>query len=414
MSPTRAARQPVERDLVTREDWRLSPNAVVPDSSGRSLIALPGERRLRIAMVSEYYYPHLGGVTEHVHYLSGELRRRGHYVDIITSTIDPNDTREHVVRVGRSVPIYGNGSMARVTLTRGLRNRMRQTLRAGAYDVVHVHSPLTPLLPLAAVEAAEVPVVGTVHTWFPRSIAYTLGRRYFQRLLDRLDVVIAVSDSAVKAHQRYFRASWRVVPNGIDTSEFRPHLPPPAAMRHGDPTILFVGRFDPRNALGMLMESFAEVRREVRNARLVIVGDGPLRGYYRRLAGDDPAIHFTGPLTHERAAHYAAASVYACPTTRASFGITLLEAMAAGTPVVCSDIPGFRGVVSHEREALLTPLGDVPAFAAALVRVLQDDLLRARMGAFGVERARQFSWSHIAQQVLSAYADAGVAAVSAA
>ena len=138
-------------------------------------------------MVSEYYYPHLGGVTEHVHYLSRELRRLGHHVDILTSTIDPDDHREGVVRLGRSVPVYGNASMARITVSRRLRERMRGVLREGRYDLVHVHCPLNPTLPMLAIEEAQVPVVGTVHTWFPSSLAYAMGRAYFQRLLDRVD-----------------------------------------------------------------------------------------------------------------------------------------------------------------------------------------------------------------------------------
>ncbi len=369
---------------------------------------------LRIAMVSEYYYPHLGGVTEHVHYLSRELRALGHHVDILTSTIDPRDHRDGVIRLGRSVPVYGNASMARITVARGLRDRMRGVLRDGNYDLVHVHCPLNPTLPMLAIEEARVPVVGTVHTWFPASLAYAMGRRYFQRLLDRVDIPIAVSDAAARAHDRYFRAHWQVVPNGIDLDEFRPQLARPASMPGDVPTILFVGRFDPRNRLGLLFEAFAEVQRSVPNARLVVVGDGPLRKHYRRLAGDNTGIVFTGPLVGERAAHYAAASVYACPTTRASFGITLLEAMATATPVVCSDLHGFRCVVSHEQEALLTPVGDVEQLARALVRVLTDDALRRRLGARGLERAQQFSWHIVAQQLVALYASAGVSAATAA
>ncbi|MEP7384753.1 MAG: glycosyltransferase family 4 protein [Gemmatimonadota bacterium] len=383
-----------------------------------SLLHLPARvghaAGLRIAMVSEYYYPHLGGVTEHVHYLSRELRRLGHHVDIITSTIDPDDRRDDVVRLGRSVPVYGNASMARITVARGLRDRMRGVLRDGRYDLVHVHCPLNPTLPMLAIEAAQVPVVGTVHTWFPASLAYAMGRRYFQRLLDRVDIPVAVSEAAAKAHDRYFRADWRVVPNGIDLDEFHPHLARPAGMSGDAPTILFVGRFDPRNSLGMLFEAFTQVQRSVPDARLVVVGDGPLRRHYRRLASANPGITFTGPLIDERAAHYAAASVYACPTTRASFGITLLEAMATGTPVVCSDLHGFRCVVSHEQEALLTPVGDVQQLARALVRVLTDDALRKRLGSRGLDRARQFSWPIVARQLLELYASAGVSAATAA
>ncbi|HMN09836.1 MAG TPA: glycosyltransferase family 4 protein [Gemmatimonadaceae bacterium] len=362
---------------------------------------------LRVAMVSEYYYPHLGGVTEHVHYLSRELRRLGCHVDIVTSTIDPGDVRDHVIRVGRSVPIYSNRSMARLTVARGLRSRLRALFREQRYDVVHVHCPLAPTLPIAAIRAAEVPLVGTFHTWFPRSRAYEVARRYLQRVVDRLDVAIAVSPSAAEAHARHFVADWRIIPNGIDTTEFHPHVPSPTAIPPRTPTILFVGRFDPRNELGTLIDAFPHVQRAVPDARLVVVGDGPLRRHYRAMASGNPAIHFVGALTSERAAYYAAATVYACPTTRASFGVTLLEAMASGTPIVCTDLDGFRSVATPGREALMTPAHDVTALAQSLVRVLRDPELRATMSAHGLLRAQHFRWPRVAEQVLDAYHQAG-------
>ncbi len=139
------------------------------------------ERPLRIALVTEYYYPHLGGVCEHVHFFAREARRRGHHVDVITSHIPGAEDQPHVIRIGRSQPVYANGSQARITLGWNLRRDMRRVLRQGQYDVVHVHSPLTPVLPILAIEEAECPVVGTFHTYFDRSFGYTGGRRFFQK-----------------------------------------------------------------------------------------------------------------------------------------------------------------------------------------------------------------------------------------
>ncbi|HEU4995936.1 MAG TPA: glycosyltransferase, partial [Gemmatimonadaceae bacterium] len=134
-------------------------------------------RPLRIGVVTEYYYPHLGGVCEHVHFFAREARRLGHEVDIITSHLPGAETRANVIRLGRSVPVYFNGSQARITVGRTLRRDMRQVLRDGRYDIVHVHSPLSPVLPMLAIEEADVPVVGTFHTYFDRSINYRLLRR---------------------------------------------------------------------------------------------------------------------------------------------------------------------------------------------------------------------------------------------
>ena len=360
---------------------------------------------MRIALVSEYYYPHLGGVVEHVHHFARELRRRGHHADIITSRIPGAAEYPHVIRLGRSVPWYINGSYSRLTVGRDLRGQMRRVLAEGGYDVVHVHSPLTPVLPLLAIEEATAPVIGTFHTYFESSVGYRLLRSYFQRRLDMLSAAIAVSQSTIMALSRYFDADWTVLPNGVDTVAFHPDAPRPAAMAGDVPTILFLGRFDPRNGLATLIDAFRKVRGRGRRARLVIVGDGPLRGHYVSRAGGHPDIVFVGAVLEERPGYYAHSDIYACPTTKASFGITLLEAMACATPIVCSDILGFRDVVSHEREAFLFPRNDVDALSNALVRLLDDEPLRLRLAAAGRARAREYDWSVVTERVLGVYRD---------
>ena len=358
--------------------------------------------RHRVALVTEYYYPHQGGVCEHVHFLAAELRRRGHRVDILTSSIAGAPNEPGVIRLGHSVPVYGNGSLARITVGAGLRRQMRDTLARGAYDVVHVHSPLAPTLPMVAILESTVPVVGTIHTYFPRSLAYKLLRPVFQSVLDRLDAVIAVSDTAMEAHARYFHAGWRIIPNGVDLSFFRPDAPPPPAFEPGVPHVLFLGRLDPRNGLATLIGAFRELRQR-REARLVIAGDGPLRGHYTRLAARHPDIVFVGSVNGERPGYYANSDVYACPTTKASFGITLLEAMACGTPIVCSDIVGFRDVVRNDHEALMVRCGDEGALADALDKVLDDPALRVRLSAAGQERVSHYGWPSVADDILAVY-----------
>ena len=362
-------------------------------------------RPLRIAVVTEYYYPHLGGVCEHVHFFAREARRRGHHVDVVTSNIPGAADDPQVIRIGRSQALIANGSLARITVGLGLRRQLREVLRRGRYDVVHIHSPLTPTLPLLAIEEADCAVVGTFHTFFEgRSLAYSALRRYFARRLKRLDAAIAVSRSAVNAVEQYFHANWRVIPNGIDIAEFHPGAHRPAGFPNGEPVILYLGRLDPRNGLRDLIQAFRLVRKR-RTARLLVVGDGPLRGYYRRIAGDDPAITFVGSVD-DRAGYYANAAIYACPTTRgASFGITLLEAMACERPIVCSDIPGFRNVVRNGHEALMVPRQNATAMAHALVRLLDDETLRARMGKAGRQTALNYSWDRVTDAVLGVYAD---------
>ena len=371
-------------------------------------------RGLRIALVTEYYYPHLGGVCEHVHFFAREARKLGHHVDIITSEIAGAPDIPGVIRIGRSQPIFINGSMSRITIGIDLRRQMRKTLRRGKYDIVHVHSPLTPVLPILAIDEADCPVVGTFHTYFHRSVGYAIARRYFQRRLERLDRAIAVSVSTVGALERYFDADWTVIPNGVDTTQFHPDAPRPHGLPSDKPTILFLGRMDPRNGLGLLLHTFRRIRGRGREAQLVVVGDGPLRRYYEHEARNHPDIHFVGSALAERAGYYANSDVYACPTSIASFGITLLESMACATPIACSNIPGFRDVVAHNREAIMVSHREPGVLADALVELLDDETLRARLGHAGRQRSLHYDWSHVTRRVLDEYASVlGLAAAAA-
>jgi phosphatidylinositol alpha-mannosyltransferase len=377
--------------------------------SGLALPNLPvladahDERTLRIALVTEYYYPHLGGVCEHVHFFAREARRRGHHVDIVTSNIPGAQEQPHVIRLGHSQPVYANGSQARITIGMGLRREMRRILREGRYDIVHVHSPLTPILPLLAIEEAECPVIGTFHTYFDHSYGYRFLNRYFQKRLDMLAAAICVSHSTTVALERYFSAPWQIIPNGIDTEVFHPSVPAPPLIRKDVPSILFLGRFDPRNGLTTLIDSFRKVKGRRRQAQLVVVGDGPLREHYYRQANGDPDITFVGAVLEGRPSYYAHSSIYACPTTKASFGITLLESMACETPIVCSDILGFQDVVVNGREALMTPCGDRDALADALVQLLDDEGLRIQLGTTGRYESMKYAWPRVTSQVLDVY-----------
>lgn len=363
----------------------------------------PHAPKLRVAVVTEYYYPHIGGICENVHHFATEARARGHHVDVITGRIPGVPPRANVITIPDSATVLANESTCRLTLGRGIRTNLRNVLRDGGYDIVHVHAPLAPSLPMIAIEEAECPIVGTFHAYHEFSVAYALGRRYFQGLLDRIDAKLPVSPAARDAVARYFAADWTIVPNGVDIAQFRPDVARPPAMPSGVPTILFVGRFDPRNGLPALIGAFKRMRARGIDARLFVIGDGPLRSRYRALAGGREDIVFLGHVSDALEGYYAHASVYACPATLGSFGITLLEAMACGTPIVCYHTPGFRTVVEHERQALMTPPGDVEAFANALARLLDDPDLRTRMGKAGRVRASAFAWPRIAEQTLAVY-----------
>jgi phosphatidylinositol alpha-mannosyltransferase len=364
---------------------------------------------MRIALVTEFYYPHLGGVTEHVHNLALAFQRLGHEAIVVTADMgDATHDGPFVRRIGSSRIIYSSGSFARVTTGWRLRARLRDLFRNERIDIVHTHGPLAPTLGLAAPAAAhdlDLPVVGTFHSWFPQSALYRIFRAPLQRRLDRYAATIAVSQPVVDAHGRYFTADWRIIPNGVDVEQFHPG----AAHRNGDgPRLLFLGRLDPRNGLDTLLRAMPGIVEAAPGARLIVAGDGPLRNVYERMARPvEDHVEFIGYVNGDRPARYAAADLYLCPTTKASFGITLLEAMACGTPMLVSDITGFRELVSGGAEAVMVPKADAAAWTRATVDLLPDRERRQAMGEAGRTKALRFAWPVVAQQVLDVYHSVG-------
>jgi len=364
---------------------------------------------MRIALVAEDYYPQLGGVPEHVHNLALQLNGWGHPTTVITSHMGEYADADFVRRVGTSRVIYSNGGVSRVTTGWRLRRRLADVFRAGRFDIVHVHGGLAPTLGLAAPFAAwrvGLPVVATFHSWFARSVGCRVFRRPLQRILDRHAATIAVSEPVVDANARYFRADWDIIPNGVDTELFRPNgqRAPDASVQH--PRLLFLGRIEPRNGLGTLLDAMPRILARFPGAVLTVVGDGPWRRYYERrarAASLGASVRFVGQVFDDRPAYYGSADLYLCPTTIASFGVTLLEAMACGTPMIVSDNLGFRSVIDGGEEAVLIPKDDPTVWADTTIALLADPERRAAMGRAGVAKAARFAWPRIAREELAVY-----------
>ncbi len=369
---------------------------------------------MRIALVTEYYYPHLGGVTEHVHNLALELESQGHPTIVVTANmrapargIDLHGVTDlpFVRRIGTSRTIYSAGSFARVTTGTRLRRDLRALFVRERIDLVHVHGGLNPTLGLLAPEVADdldLPVVATFHSWFAGSALCRVFRRPLQRRLDRHAAVMAVSQPVIDAHARYFEADWQIIPNGVDTEFFRADARPGSA--RGCPELLFLGRLDPRNGLDTVLAAMPRVMEARPGVRLTVAGDGPLRPVYERLAQPlRRSVSFVGRVNGDRPAHYARADLYLCPTTKASFGITLLEAMACGTPQVVSDITGFRELVGDGREAMLVPKQRPAAWADAILELLADRPRLEAMSSAGRRKAEDYAWPRIAGQVVDVY-----------
>ena len=369
---------------------------------------------LRIALVAEDYYPQLGGVPEHVHNLARELDSLGHSTTIVTSKMQEpgagsREPAEHpdVRRVGRSLVIYANGGVARITVGWRLTKRLEDLFRAERFDVVHVHGGLNPTLgivaPLAAGRAG-IPVVATFHTWFPRSVGLRLLRKPFQRLLDRHAATIAVSNAARDAMARYFTAPWEIIPNGVDTTFFRPSLGRGnGRFERRRPRLLWLGRIEPRNDLRTVLAAMPRVLKHHPATRLTVVGDGPWRSRMERVARNlGNAVRFAGYANGDRPVYYRGSDLYLCPTKRASFGVTLLEAMACGTPLVVSDIPAFRDLAAPS-QAIFAPPGDPDAWSDAVNSLIDDTERRAVMMEEGRKVAERHAWPLIAQRVLAVY-----------
>lgn len=208
---------------------------------------------------------------------------------------------------------------------------------------------------------------------------------------------------------RYFPGEYTIIPNGVDTSVFRPDLEPLPAFRGRGPKILFVGRLEKRKGFIHLLRAFAEVAHALPRARLFVAGAygaGVQRRYEAMAARlGVRSVSFLGPLARSDLAHcYASAAVFCAPSIEGeSFGIVLLEAMACGRPVVGSDIDGYHDVVRNDVEGLLVPPGDEQALARALLRILTDDALGIRLGGAGLRRAAEFDWSVVTRLVEAYY-----------
>lgn len=370
---------------------------------------------MRIGIFTEYYYPSVGGIQEHVHNFAREARRLGHAVKVVTSEM-PDLRREghaapesaDVIRLGASLPIFNNGGLGRITGGTGVGAAVREVLARERFDVVHVHAPLTPVLPLVAIHHATGPVVGTFHTNFKPGLLYRFLGRQLQRYLDRLDAAVAVSNACLLAFKGLLQADFRIIPNGVDVELFSRGRPI-RRCTDGKLNVLFVGRLEPRNGLDRLIASFHRVWSQI-PARLIVMGDGPLLPRYRAMVPQEMVddVVFTGRVLDERPDWYATADVYCAPARIASFGVTLLEAMAAGKPVLASDIDGFREVLTHGREGELIPGDDTDAWARAMVRIARDPARAAAYAERGRLTVRRYAWPAVTREVLGLYRSIGV------
>ncbi len=362
---------------------------------------------MKIAMVSPYDYTWPGGVTAHVSQLTQEMTRLGHEVQVLAPHSRPLNSADHFVPLGRSVPLPGGGSVARVSLSLWLSHKIQALLQREAYDVIHLHEPLAPILPLCVLQHSTAVNVGTFHACSSRQHLYKLSHPLVKRWHRRLHGSIAVSAAARRYVSEVYPGDYQIIPNGIDLDHFTNHADPWPQYQDGKTNILFVGRMEKRKGLRYLLEAYGRLKWDLPNTRLLVAGPGNLDQESQRLlsARDLGDVVLLGGVPHaDLPRYYASADIFCAPATGSeSFGIVLLEAMAAGKPIVASNIEGYSGVISHGKQGLLCPPRDVGALTEALAYLVQNPEVAQRLGATGRDMVPRYRWQVVARQVEEYY-----------
>jgi phosphatidyl-myo-inositol alpha-mannosyltransferase len=363
---------------------------------------------MRIGMVCPYSFDVPGGVQSHVLQLAEVMRARGQHVSVLAPSSPHVELPDYVVSAGRAVPIPYNGSVARLQFSPAVHGRVRRWLADGDFDVLHLHEPNAPSLSMWALRVAEGPIVATFHTSTTKSLTLTVFQGVLRPWHEKIVGRIAVSDLARRWQMEALGSDAVEIPNGVDVEAFRA-APLLAGYPRPGKTVLFLGRYDEsRKGMAVLIDALPTLVEHLPGVQVLIVGRGDedeLRSKAGGLAGH---LRFLGQVDDAvKASALRSADVYCAPHTGGeSFGIVLVEAMAAGTPVVASDLHAFRQVLrdgSADPAGLLVPVEDSAALAAALVAVLQDDRLAHRYIAAGTEAVRQYDWSVVANQIMQVY-----------
>ena len=365
------------------------------------------DQPLKVGIVSPYGYPFPGGVNEHVRYTYEALLRLGHDVRIITSAYGrQRESDDHIIRLGAGFAVPANGSIGRVTVGFRFHEQAREILGRERFDILHFHEPFVPFLSPVFLRSSRTVNIATFHAFGGFSPSYEVGKRLLGGYARRLHGRIAVSGAAKHFINRFFPGDYRIIPNGVDLDRFV-NAQPFEDLRDGTLNILFVGRLEERKGLMYLLRAYHRLRKRHVDARLIVVGDGPQRRQYRAYVATRRIrdVEFVGRVSDDdKARYFASADIFAAPSTgQESFGIVLLEAMAAGVPIVASDIHGYKNVVQRSVDGLLVEPRNHRALAAGLYRLSQDRDLRQRLGEAGRVKAPDYSWDRVTERVVAYY-----------
>ena len=361
---------------------------------------------MKIGIVNPYSWDVPGGVGFHIRGLALKLRSRGHDVRILTPSTS-RDLPEWITSAGSSVSVPFNGSVANISVKPTTMTRTRRWLEENDFDVVHVHEPVVPSVSMAAAMISRAPLVGTFHAALGRSVSRAIASAPMRLYMERIGVRIAVSEEARRTLIEHHGGDAVIIPNGVETASFRTATPlPQRAATEERPVVVFLGRLDePRKGLSIFVGAIDTVLERFPGTRFLIAGRGDAPDCREAVVRFGESVSFLGGISdEEKESLLAGASVYVAPQTGGeSFGIVLVEAMAACTAVVASDIPAFCAVLEDGRAGALFETGSSEALAATLIDLLGDPAQLDALANAGQRSSAQYDWEVVADKVFEVY-----------
>ncbi len=362
---------------------------------------------MRVGLVCPYSWDVPGGVQEHIRDLAEALIDLGHEVSVISPADEDHALPGYVVSAGHAIAVPYNGSVARLAFGPLSASRVRRWVKEGNFDLLHVHEPAAPSLSLLACWVADIPIVATVHGATLRSRVLHAAEPMLRSALEKINGWIAVSEAARSTLVRHLGGDAVLIPNGVAISRYEKAEPLPGWPGEGG-AIGFLGRLDePRKGLSVLLRAFETVGANRPGSRLLIAGPGDVVDVASRVT---PALRdrvvLLGQVTESvKVQVYHSVDVFCAPNTGGeSFGIVLAEAMAAGAPIVASDLDAFRRVLRGGKAGELFDNGNPDDLAAAIGRLFDDPQKRAFLSSAASAAVRDYDWPKIARDVLKVYA----------
>jgi phosphatidylinositol alpha-mannosyltransferase len=369
--------------------------------------------KFKILMASDIYFPKIGGISEHIYNLTILLRKRGHEVKILTGGYNKRKYRDYrdpewVKRIGRMIPLIANKSISSITISPRISKKIKEFLEEEKFDIIHTHGPIAPMIPMIVLKHSNSINFATFHSAHGDSKGYRIFGKYLKKYFEKIHGLIAVSPAAKEPMEKFFPGNYRIIPNGVDTNMFSPHVLPFERFMDGKINILFVGRMEPRKGFNYLLKAFEILNEEFKNLRLIAVGKGPLLKIYKSQVKKElkDKVVFEGEVKREDLPrYYASADIFCSPAIGyESFGIVLLEAFSTGKPVVASRIPGYSYVLDEGKDSLLFEPKNYVELAEKLKILIKNKELRKEMGERGREKVlKNYSWDKIALDLENYY-----------